>query len=131
MLFRSGKAMECIATRKTTPEDYMSWPGYMPIRTGWMGWLYMGLGDKVRAKKCFEDMEKLPPCGACKYHKCFEASLWLGYYYYCEKEYDKAEQLMKETLVRDFDAMAAKYMLEKLKELRAGTSICGLGREQL
>lgn len=127
----AGKAMECIATRKTTPEDYMSWPGYMPIRTGWMGWLYMGLGDKVRAKKCFEDMEKLPPCGACKYHKCFEASLWLGYYYYCEKEYDKAEQLMKETLVRDFDAMAAKYMLEKLKELRAGTSICGLGREQL
>lgn len=108
------KAMECIARRNTTPEDYMSWPGYIPIRTGWMGWLYMGLGENKKAKKCFEDMENLPPCGACKYHKCYEASLWLGYYYYCEKEYDKVRPLMEETLVRNFDALAAAFMLEKL-----------------
>lgn len=109
------KAMECIAMKKTTPEDYASWPGYQPIRTGWLGWIYMGLGEKEKAKKCFEDMEKLPPCGGCKYHKCFEASLWLGYYYFCEKEYDKAEALMEETLVRDFDALSAKFMLEKIR----------------
>ncbi len=93
----------------------MAWPGYIPIRTGWMGWIYMGLGEKAKAKKCFEDMETMPPCSACKYHKCYEASLWLGYYYFCEKEYDKAAQLMEETLVRDFDTLAAKYMLEKLR----------------
>lgn len=109
------KALECIEKRKTTPEDYMSWPGYMPIRTGWMGWIYLGLGEKEKAKKCFEDMEKLRPCAGCKYHKCFEASLWLGYYYYCEKEYDKAARLMEETLVRDFDALSAKFLLEKLR----------------
>ncbi len=113
--YHAKRALQCIDRRKTTPEDYMSWPGYIPIRTGWMGWIYLGLGDKEKAKKCFEDMEKLPPCAGCKYHKCFEASLWLGYYYYCEKEYDKTAQLMEETLVRDFDALAAKFMLEKLQ----------------
>ena len=98
----------------------MSWPGYRPVRTGWMGWIYMGLGDKEKAKKCFEDMEKLPPCASCKYHKCFESSLWLGYYYFCEKEYDKVKALMEETLKRDFDTLSAKFMLEKLERIRAG-----------
>lgn len=114
------RALECIDMRNTTPEDYVSWPGYMPVRTGWMGWIYMGLGDKEKAKKCFEDMEKLPPCGSCKYHKCFESTLWLGYYYFCEKEYDKVASLMKETLERDFDALSAKFMLEKLEKMKAG-----------
>lgn len=113
------RAMECIARRNTTPEDYISWPGFQPIRTGWLGWIYMGLGEKEKARKCFEDMEKLPPCSACKYSKCFEASLWLGYYDYCEKKYEQARQLMEETLVRDFDALAAKYMLEKLQKRSA------------
>ena len=60
-------------------------------------------------------MEPEQPCASCKYKKCFEASLWLGFYYYCEKEYEKAAALFEETLRRNADDLEAKFLLEKMK----------------
>lgn len=110
------KALDCMKQRNTTPEDYISYYGYVPIRMGHMAWIYLALGDKERAKSYFEKMEQIRPCSACRYTKCFESSLWLGYYYYTEKEYEKAAALMEETLKRDFDALEAKFLLEKIKK---------------
>lgn len=111
----ANKALQCLKERNTTPEDYMTWPGYKPVRTGDLGWIYLALGEKEKGKKCLEDMETLRPCKSCRYVKCYEASLWLGYYYFCEKEYEKAAELMEETLKRNFDALEAEFLLKKLR----------------
>ena len=102
--------------RNTTPEDYMSYYGYVPVRMGQMAWIYLALGDKEKAKELLGKMEKIRPCAACRYTRCFESSLWLGYYYYTEKEYEKAAALMEETLKRNFDALEAKFLLDKIKK---------------
>ncbi len=111
----ANMALQCLKERNTTPEDYMTWPGYMPVRTGIIGWIYLALGEKEKGKKYLEDMETLRPCKSCRYKKCYEASLWLGYYYFCEKEYEKAAELMEETLKRNFDALDAEFLLKKLR----------------
>ncbi|MDE7282603.1 MAG: tetratricopeptide repeat protein [Lachnospiraceae bacterium] len=108
-------ALKRLEERNTTPEDYMTWPGYALVRTGIIGWIYLALGEKEKGKKCLEDMETMRPCKSCEYGKCYEASLWLGYYYFCEKEYEKAAELMEETLKRNFDALAAEFLLKKLR----------------
>lgn len=110
------KALQCLAARNTTPEDYMNWPGREPVRTGQIGWIYLALGEKEKGRDCLERMEKLRPCRNCGYARCFEASLWLGYYYYCEKEYAKAAELMEETLRRFPQSLNAEYLLRKLRE---------------
>lgn len=118
----ANRALECIARRNTTPEDYMSYFGYVPIRMGWMAWLYLALGEKEKAKGLFEEMEKIRPCAACRYPKCFESSLWLGYYYYCEKEYEKAAELMEEALRRNPDELEADCLLKKIRtEMEKGS----------
>lgn len=111
----ANMTLQCLKMRNTTPEDYMTWPGYMPVRTGIIGWIYLALGEKEKGKKYLEDMETLRPCKSCRYGKCYEASLWLGYYYFCEKEYEKAAELMEETLKRNFDALDAEFLLKKLR----------------
>lgn len=112
------KALECMRQRNTTPEDYISYYGYVPVRMGHMAWIYLALGDKEKAKSYFEKMEQIRPCSGCKYSKCFESSLWLGYYYYTEKEYEKAAALMEETLQRNFDGLEAKFLLDKIRAER-------------
>lgn len=109
------KALECMEKRNTTPEDYASYFGYVPIRKGWVAWIYLALGEKEKGKRLFAEMEQEHPCASCGFTKCFEASLWLGYYYYCEKEYEKAAELMEETLQRNSEALEAKFLLEKLR----------------
>lgn len=110
------KVLDCMKRRNTTPEDYMSYYGYVPVRMGQMAWIYLALGDKEKAKELLGKMEKIRPCAACRYTRCFESSLWLGYYYYTEKEYEKAAALMEETLKRNFDALEAKFLLDKIKK---------------
>ena len=113
-------ALKRLEERNTTPEDYMTWPGYMPVRTGHIGWIYLALGEKEKGKKYLEDMETIPPCRSCRYKKCYEASLWLGFYYYIEKEYEKAAELLEETLKRNFDALEAEFLLGKLRAKMEG-----------
>ena len=108
-------ALKRLEERNTTPEDFMTWPGNAPVRTGNIGWIYLALGEKEKGKKYLEEMETLRPCRSCEYVKCYEASLWLGYYYFCEKEYEKAAELLEETLKRNFDALTAEFLLKKLR----------------
>lgn len=109
------KVLEILRERGATPEDYMSYPGYEPIRMGWMAWMDLALGNKERARQVFEKMEQIKPCAGCRYKKCFESSLWQGFYYYTEGDYERAAALLSETLERDFDALSAKYLLRKIQ----------------
>lgn len=112
---RAKRALKCLEERNTTPEDYMTWPGNEPVRHGYMGWIYLALGEKKKGLECLEAMEALRPCRSCSYDKCYEASLWLGCYYLSEKEYGKAEELLEETLRRDPDSLEAEYLLKKIR----------------
>ncbi len=115
------KALDCMKQRNTTPDDYISYYGYVPVRMGYMAWIYLALGDKEKARGYLERMEQIRPCSGCRYAKCFESSLWLGYYYYTEKAYEKAAALLEETLRRNADALEAKFLLEKIrKETKKG-----------
>lgn len=111
---RARKALQCLEERNTTPEDYMFWPGNKPVRHGQLGWIYLALGEKEKGRQCLEAMETLCPCRSCGYHKCYEASMWLGYFYFCEKEYEKAAELLRETLERNADALEAEFLLKKM-----------------
>lgn len=117
------KVLELLKERGAAPEDYMSYPGYEPIRMGWMAWVDLALGNKERARQVFEKMEQIKPCAGCRYKKCFESTLWQGFYYYTEGDYEKAAALLKETLNRDFDALSAKYLLQKIQNSAGGDSL--------
>lgn len=109
------KVLEVLKERDATPEDYMSYPGYVPIRMGWMAWIELALGHKEKARGYFEKMEQSRPCVGCGYQKCFESSLWLAFYYYTEGDYEKAASLLAETLKRNPEEQTAEYLLQKMQ----------------
>lgn len=109
------KVLEVLKERDATPEDYMSYPGYVPIRMGWMAWIELALGHNEKARGYFEKMEQSRPCVGCGYQKCFESSLWLAFYYYTEGDYEKAASLLAETLKRNPEEQTAEYLLQKMQ----------------
>lgn len=109
------KILEIFKERGATLEDYMSYPGYEPIRMGWVAWIELALGNKEKAKGYFEKMEQIRPCAGCRYQKCFESSLWLAFYYYSEGDYEKAAALLAETLKRNPEEQSAEYLLQKIR----------------
>ena len=125
------KALEYLAESNIMQEDYQAYTKYAPMQSGWLGWCYLALGEKEKAKGIFERMEQIRPCAGCAYKKCFEASLWLGYYYYSEGELEKASALFEETLARDADVLEAKFLLEKIRNGDSSLSEKSGGRMQL
>lgn len=98
-----------------TEEDYIGYKAYSPVRLGLFGWLYLCLGDKEKAKESFCRMESMQPCKFCAYKKCFESSLYLGQFYESQGDYERAAELMEETLRRDPINVEAKQNLENLR----------------
>ena len=79
----------------------------------------------------FDGMERLRPCAACAYKKCYESSLWLGCYYYTEGEFEKAAVLLEEASVRYGNVVTqAKLLLEKIKNGDCGVSGKSDGHKQ-
>lgn len=114
------KVLELLRERGAAPEDYISYPGYTPIRMGLLAWMNLALGNKEKARQDFEKMEQIRPCSACGYQKCYESSLWQGFYYYTEGDYEKAAALLEETLKRDPDTLSAEYLLRKIRSHTEG-----------
>lgn len=108
------KAIACLAQGNIDPEDYRSDPKYGTLQGGWLAWCDLMLGEKDKARQTFEMMEQQKPCASCGFKKCLEASFWLGCYYYCEGELDKAAEQFEETLKRDVKMTEAKFLLEKI-----------------
>lgn len=109
------RVLENLQERGTTVEDYISYTAYAPVRLGWMAWIELALGNREKALAYFKEMEQIRPCSGCAYEKCHEAALWLGYYYYSEKDLEKAAAMLEETLRRYEDSSEAKYLLEKIR----------------
>lgn len=116
------KALKHMEECHVAHEDYLTYPQYAPVQSGWLAWCYLALGEKEKAKDIFERMEQIRPCASCGYKKCFESSLWLGLYYYTEGEFERAAELFEETLRRANDAVQAKFMLEKIRSGEGGSS---------
>lgn len=116
------KALKHMEECHVAHEDYLTYPQYAPVQSGWLAWCYLALGEKEKAKGIFERMEQIRPCASCGYKKCFESSLWLGLYYYTEGEFERAAELFEETLRRANDAVQAKFMLEKIRSGEGGSS---------
>lgn len=117
------KALEHLAQCGITEEDYQAYTQYAPVQSGWLAWCYLALGEKEKAKGMFDGMERLRPCAACAYKKCYESSLWLGCYYYTEGEFEKAAVLLEEASVRYGNVVTqAKLLLEKIKNGDCGFS---------
>lgn len=108
-------AFENMSKAGRSEEDYIYFKAYAPVRTGYMGWLYLCLGDKEKARENFEAMERLQPCRYCEYEKCFESTLWLGLFYESQGDYRRAIELMEETLRRNPNLIQAQKVLEKLR----------------
>ncbi|MDE6405377.1 MAG: tetratricopeptide repeat protein [Lachnospiraceae bacterium] len=113
--YYAKKALACLAERHVEPDDYRADPQDAPLHSGWLAWCDLMLGEKEKAKQVFEKMEQQRPCASCQYKKCYEASFWLGCYYYCEGEFERAAALFEETLRRDVSMTLAKCLLEKIR----------------
>ena len=125
------KALEHLAQCGITEEDYQAYTQYAPVQSGWLAWCYLALGEKEKAKGMFDGMERLRPCAACAYKKCYESSLWLGCYYYTEGEFEKAAVLLEEASVRYGNVVTqAKLLLEKIKNGDCGFSGKSDGHKQ-
>lgn len=98
-----------------TEEDYIGYKAYSPVRFAVFGWLYLCMGDKKKAEENFRKMEEIQPCKFCAYEKCFESSLYLGQFYESEGDYDRAAQLLEETLRRKPDCIEAKQNLKNVR----------------
>ena len=109
------KAIEHFHKAGRDEESYMSYTAYAPARIGLFGWIYLCMGDREKAEECFRKMEEIQPCRFCEYKKCFESSLWLGRMYESMGNYEKAIELMEETLRRKSDLVQAKNVLKKLR----------------
>lgn len=109
------KIVERLTERGTTPQDYMSYTAYAPVRIGWMAWVVLALGDREKALAYFQEMEQIRPCSGCSHEKCHEAALWQGYYYYSEGDLEKAAAFLEETLRRNKGSSEAEYLLEKIR----------------
>lgn len=109
------RVLENLQERGTTAEDYISYTAYAPVRLGWMAWIELALGNREKALLYFKEMEQIRPCSGCAYEKCHEAALWMGFYYYCEGDMEKAVAMLEETLKRNEDSSEAKYLLEKIR----------------
>ena len=114
------KALDCLAKRNIEPEDYRFSPQYAPLHSGWLAWCDLMLGEKEKAKQAFEKMEQQRPCPGCECKKCYEASFWLGCYYYCEGEFERAAALFEETLRRDIKMTEAGFLLEIIRSGDSG-----------
>ena len=109
------KALACLAEHHVEPDDYRADPQEAPLHGGWLAWCDLMLGEKEKAKQFFEKMEQLRPCALCRHKKCYEATFWLGCYYYCEGESERAAALFEETLKRDVTMTMAKFLLDKIR----------------
>lgn len=96
-------------------ENYVNYKANAPVRTGTLGWLYLCLGDKEKAKESFQKMNEIPLCRYCTHEKCFESSLWLGRFYESQGDDEKAIEHLEEALRRNPDLVQAKKALENLR----------------
>lgn len=110
------RALAVLAEANIDSEDYRAFSSYAPLHGGWLAWCDLMLGEKEKAKRFFEKMEQQRPCVHCKYQKCYEAPFWLGCYYYCEGEFERAAALFEETLKRDVTMTLAEFLLEKIRK---------------
>ncbi len=113
-------ALKMLGEAGISPDDYISGSDYRPMRTVWIAWIELALGNKEKARQYFEKVERMALCGSCDSQKCWESSLGLGCYYYSEGKFEKAAEWLEEALRRDEDTMAAKFLLEKM---RGGASV--------
>ncbi len=96
-------------------EDYLAYKATAIFRTGDLGWIYLCLGETEKAKECFAKMEEMPLCRYCQHKKCYESTLWMGRFYESQGDYERAAQLMEETLQRYPDCVQAKEVLMRLR----------------
>lgn len=96
-------------------EDYLAYKATAIFRMGELGWIYLCLGEKEKAKESFAKMEEMPLCRYCQHKQCWESSLWMGRFYESQGDYERAAQLMEETLQRYPDCVQAKEVLMRLR----------------
>lgn len=113
-------ALKMLGEAGISPDDYIAGSADRPMRTVWIAWIELALGNKEKARQYFEKMERMNLCGSCDSQNCWEAPLGLGCYYYSEGEFEKAAEWLEEALRRDEDTMAAKFLLAKM---RGGASV--------
>ena len=109
------KALEYFHKSGYKEEDYIAYISRSATRLSQFGWLYLCLGEKEKAKQCFEKMDKVPTCRFCEYKKCYESAVNLGRYYESIGEYEKAIEMLEEALRRKPDEVETLYALENLR----------------
>ncbi|MBQ8597989.1 MAG: tetratricopeptide repeat protein [Lachnospiraceae bacterium] len=109
------KAMEHFYATGRNVEEYIGYKAYSATRLSQFGWIYLCLGEKEKAEKCFQEMDHVPTCRFCEYKKCYESAVGLGRYYETIGEYEKAIEMLEEALRRKPDEVEALCALENLR----------------
>lgn len=100
-----------------SPEDYMSYKPFGPIRISAWAWIQLCLGNREKAFELFEQIDEQLVCRRCHRSQCYEKPCHLGDIYMALGEYEKAKEQYLESLRRDKYYTEAKIKLKKLEEL--------------
>ena len=87
----------------------------LPKRTGDIAWLELCIGNKEKALKLLQDMDKHIICRECRCEKCYEQTLFLGDIYAAAGDINKAIEMYEEAIKRNILCDEAKWKLKRLR----------------
>lgn len=77
----AGKAREIILTGVKSEEAFLEYGKNFPLFLSLMGGCYLYLGEVQKAFSIFEQMPDCRRCLHCRYRKCYDGFVYMGYYY--------------------------------------------------
>lgn len=102
-------------SRWAREDDYLNYGEFRPARLMRHGWAYIALGETEKGLRMLKDMLTCTRCRQCRYPGCYEAFLYLGWYYEAVGDVKKATECYEKGLEYNEHSIKLRICIENLK----------------
>jgi len=103
-------------TKYISEEAYLNYRPYRPARLFRHGWIYICLGETEKGLSMFRQMTECTRCKGCRHKACFDAYLFLGFYYEAVGDYKTALENYRRALEANTSSITTIVALEHLEK---------------